>query len=80
MTRSPDERSEIRGRRFRVEGCPGCRLRSNRATGLTIEVRDAADFAARMPEQALALVSVTAAVNERYVERGKPPALTLILV
>jgi hypothetical protein len=46
---------------------------------LTIEVHDADDFTRRMPEQALALVSVTAAVNERYVERGKPPALVLIL-
>jgi hypothetical protein len=47
---------------------------------LTIEVRGAANFAERMPEQALALVSVTAAVNERYIERGKPPALVLIFV
>jgi hypothetical protein len=47
---------------------------------LTIEVRGAEDFAARMPEQALELMTVTADVNLRYVERGKPPALTLILV
>jgi hypothetical protein len=47
---------------------------------LRIEMRDAADFAERMPEQALALVSVTAAVNERYIERGKPPALVLVFV
>ena len=38
------------------------------------------DFTRRMPEHALALVSVTAAVNERYVERGKPPALVLIFI
>ena len=47
---------------------------------LTIEVRGADDFTRRMPEHALALVSVTAAVNERYVERGKPPALALVFV
>jgi hypothetical protein len=47
---------------------------------LTIEVRGADDFTRRLPEQALALVSITAAVNERYIERGKPPVLVLISV
>jgi hypothetical protein len=47
---------------------------------LTIEVRGAADFAERLPEQALALVSVTAAVNERYIEDGKPPVLVLVFM
>lgn len=47
---------------------------------LTIEVRDAEDFAKRLPEQMLALVTVAAAVNQRYAERCKPPALALVFV
>jgi len=47
---------------------------------LTVEVRDAEGFATRMPEQTLALVTATAAVNQRYAERGKPPMLALVLV
>lgn len=47
---------------------------------LSIEVRGAEDFAARMPEQALALVTATAAVNQRYAERGKSAKLALIFV
>jgi hypothetical protein len=47
---------------------------------LTIEVGDAESFAERAPEQALALMTATAAVNGRYIEDGKPPVLTLLLV
>jgi hypothetical protein len=47
---------------------------------LTIEVRDADDFAERMPEQSQALISCTAFVNARYVADGKSPKLLLVLV
>ena len=47
---------------------------------LTIEVRDAEDFAGRLPEQTMALITVTAAVNQRYAERGKAPMLALVFV
>ncbi len=46
---------------------------------LCIEVRDAESFGDRMPEQALALMTATAAVNQRYIEGGKPPMLMLLL-
>ena len=47
---------------------------------LSVEVGGAEDFAARMPEQALALVTATAAINQRYAERGKSAKLALIFV
>jgi Barstar (barnase inhibitor) len=47
---------------------------------LTIEMRDAEDFATRLPELALALMTATSAVNQRYAEQGKPPMLALVPV
>jgi len=47
---------------------------------LCIEVRGAESFADRLPEQAVALMAATAAVNGRYIEEGKPPTLMLLLM
>jgi Barstar (barnase inhibitor) len=47
---------------------------------LTIEVSGADDFAARCPDQALALMGAVAAVNQRHREMSRPPMLTLLLV
>lgn len=45
---------------------------------LSVEVRGAEEFAARVPELALALMTCTAAVNARHAEQGRPPMLALI--
>ncbi len=46
---------------------------------LTIELRGASEFCERCPEIALALMSATAAINERSLEQGAPPRLALLL-
>lgn len=47
---------------------------------LTIEIRGAEDFVTRCPEQALALMTATAAINQRCEADGKPPMLLLLPV
>jgi hypothetical protein len=46
---------------------------------LTLQIDEAADFAARCPEQFRALVECTAFVNYRRVEVGGKPVLSLLL-
>jgi RNAse (barnase) inhibitor barstar len=46
---------------------------------LTLQLDDAADFAARCPEQFKALIECTAFVNYRRVESGGKPVLSLLL-
>ena len=47
---------------------------------LHIELPAAESFNARLPELFDALVACSAAVNRRYIESGKPPALSLIFM
>lgn len=47
---------------------------------LTIEVSGADNLAARCPDQALALMSAVAAVDQRQREMSRPPTLALLLV
>lgn len=47
---------------------------------LHVEVPAAESFKARLPEIFEALVECSAAVNRRYVESGKPPALSMIFL
>jgi hypothetical protein len=47
---------------------------------LHVEIPAAESFNARLPEIFGALVACSAAVNRRYVEAGKPPALSLVFV
>jgi RNAse (barnase) inhibitor barstar len=47
---------------------------------LRIEVLDAESFRSRLPEIFAALVESTAFVNRRYLEAGKQPLLSLVLL
>ena len=47
---------------------------------LHVELSAAASFNARVPEIFDALVECSAAVNRRYAESGKPPALSLVFM
>jgi hypothetical protein len=46
---------------------------------LTLQIGDAADFAARCPDQFRVLLECTAFVNYRRQERGQSPVLSLLL-
>jgi hypothetical protein len=46
---------------------------------LTLRIDNAADFAARCPEQFKALVECTAFVNYRRIETGGTPVLSLLM-
>ena len=46
---------------------------------LTLQIDEAADFAARCPEQFKALIECTAFVNYRRIEVGGKPVLSLLL-
>jgi hypothetical protein len=46
---------------------------------LTLHIDDAPDFRRRCPEQYDALIECTAFVNDRHMERGRPPVLALML-
>jgi hypothetical protein len=47
---------------------------------LTIEVSETESFNARLPEIFDEFVECNAAVNQRYIEMGKPPALALVFL
>jgi hypothetical protein len=47
---------------------------------LYIELTDTNSFKARLPEVFDALVECSAAVNQRYTERGKAPKVSLVFV
>ncbi len=47
---------------------------------LSVEITDTNDFLKRLPDIVAALVSSTAAANQRYIQDGKMPKLALVFL